>query len=178
MTTVGLDEAVAYCAWLDRELLSWPGLPAELRAALDHGKVTLPSEAEWEKAARGADSRIYPWGDEWNPERANTSEAGIGSTSAVGCFRSGKSPFRCEDMSGNVWQWTRSLEKSAYPAKPKARGKREAPGGNEAGVVVRGSPFTFEQRIGHPAYRVCFNSEYGFSDLGFRVVVSPSFSET
>ena len=177
MTTVRLDEAVAYCAWLDRELRSWPGLPAKLKAALDGGEVTLPSEAEWEKAARGAGGRIYPWGDDWNPERANTSEAGIGSTSAVGCFRSGKSPFRCEDMSGNVWEWTRSLyQPYPYPAEAKARAKRETQGGSEF-RVLRGASFILDQWYARSAYRGSYHPGARYYNLGFRVVVSPSFSD-
>ena len=177
MTRMRLDEALSYCAWLDRQLRSRPALPAGLKDALDRGKVTLPSEAEWEKAARGADGRIYPWVGDWNSERANTMEAGIGSTSAVGCFPSGMSPHGCEDMSGNVLEWTRSLwQEYPRPAEAKDRAKREAPGGDQP-RVVRGASFIYFQGGARSTFRE-FNHPGGRDgSLGFRVVVSPSFSD-
>ena len=107
--------AMLYCRWLTDMLCKWPGTPkriARLLGAQEDGSswvITLPSEAEWEKAARGmADARVYPWGPLADPNQANYKATGLGKTSPVGCFEGGKSPYGIQDMSGNVWEWTRS----------------------------------------------------------------------
>ncbi|GAK60834.1 signal transduction protein [Candidatus Vecturithrix granuli] len=91
-------EAAAFCQWLTRRLQKAGKLPA-------HQAIRLPTEAEWEKAARGEDGRTYPWGKKIDPEHANYSDTGLGVTTPVGCFPRGASPYGCEDMSGNVWEW-------------------------------------------------------------------------
>lgn len=88
-------EAMAFCAWLTQNLN-------------DSYVYRLPSEAEWEFAARGAERRIYAWGNEVpDTERANYNETHNGTT-AVGCFPQGATPEGLLDMAGNVWEWTRS----------------------------------------------------------------------
>ncbi|MCP4686690.1 MAG: SUMF1/EgtB/PvdO family nonheme iron enzyme [Desulfobacterales bacterium] len=90
-TNVSWLDAMAYCKWLSM---------ATAKA------ITLPTEAQWEKAARGdKDRRLYPWGDDFNPTYCNTYELGNKEATPVGIFREAESPYGCLDMVGNVWEW-------------------------------------------------------------------------
>ncbi len=157
-----------------------------LEYARYHG-FGLPSEAEWEKAARGElDARIYPWGDSWQPGRANTDEywqasAGgrlrrlfrqqvSGQTTPVGKFSPlGDSPYGCADMIGNVWEWTRSHFKP-YPYDP-ADGREDLQAGNEVPRVLRGGSFNHGSRVVRCSYRRGNSPYLHLIYNGFRVGV-------
>jgi formylglycine-generating enzyme required for sulfatase activity len=95
---VAWSEALDYCRWLSE---------------MTGKSIVLPSEAQWEKAARGDhDLRAYPWGHEWDATKCNNDELEIGSTTPVGIFPEGISPYGCLDMAGNVWEWTMSSQET------------------------------------------------------------------
>lgn len=148
-------EAAAFCRWLTQQL--------------DDGSVyCLPSEAEWEYAARRATRRTFPWGEaEPDSERCNFAEI-YGGTSAVGCFAPGATPEDgIHDLAGNVWEWTRS-EYRPYPYDP-ADGREGATETSQKQFTLRGGSWhTHRGRIRCP-YRRAFLADRNFLIYGFRL---------
>jgi formylglycine-generating enzyme required for sulfatase activity len=182
---VSWHDAMAYCRWLTDRLREWEGTPESLATLLRQKKwrIRLPSEAEWEKAARGEDGRIYPWDGKAEPDRANYHRTGIGDSSPVGCFPRGESPFGCFDMAGNVWDWTRSLwgrdfEKPdyKYPYDPNDRDRENEGAVDEVARVLRGGAFYLTADLVRCAFRYWHYPDYRYWHLGFRCVCAPNTS--
>jgi len=135
--------------------------------------VTLPSEAEWERAARHTDGREFPWGDGGQDieQRCNMSKTGLGHTSPVGMFPNGLAECGAADMAGNVWEWTRSIKKS-YPLS-----ETDAPGEIEgqASRVLRGGAWYDVTGRARCAFRLRSGPVDRNYSLGFRLVASPFF---
>jgi formylglycine-generating enzyme required for sulfatase activity len=164
-------EANAYCAWLLEQLET---SRFSLCVARDEGleafdlepgtfAVRLPGEAEWVAAAGGAEEDRYPWGSDWHESRANTSEGGIGGTSPVWMYPSGRSrdarsdrPIGVWDMGGSVWEWMASEERQK---------------------ALRGGSWNFNRGDARVSFRNSIDPDGSFNHLGFRVVVSPVGSD-
>lgn len=152
------DDAVAYAAWL---------------AARTGQPWRLPTEAEWEKAARwdarAGVARLYPWGDTFDQSRANTRESGRGDTTAVGSYPSGASPWGAEEMAGNAWEWTHSLIRP-YPYT--GSDGREVANSTDNRVLRGGSWYNLQQDA-RAAVRDHLRPGILSGNIGFRLAVAP-----
>ncbi|TRL37828.1 SUMF1/EgtB/PvdO family nonheme iron enzyme [Rhizobium straminoryzae] len=169
-------DAMAYCDWLTAR---WQ---AEGRIGANES-VRLPTEPEWERAARGdqpdrGEAITYPWGQHWQEDSANSEEAGFNTTCTVGLFARGRSPYGCFDMAGQVWEWCTTLwgDDMATPhfRYPYAEDGREA---EDAGPairrVLRGGCFSSGWQKACATYRGSLEPDGFWRGNGFRVVVAP-----
>jgi formylglycine-generating enzyme required for sulfatase activity len=167
-----LDDAVAYVQWLEaREA-------AEAKGKKREWHWRLPTEAQWEKAARGTDGRIYPWGDAFDVIRCDTAESGNLATMPVGTYPTGASPRGALDMAGNVWEWTRSLyRRYHYRAGDGREPDMDVPMPPALGgpfYVLRGGSWKSSWTQARAAYRDQRMPDIVCDDVGFRLVIAPA----
>jgi formylglycine-generating enzyme required for sulfatase activity len=157
---VSWEDAGAFCTWLNSQNVKCKIQNAQQdrdHSAFSflHSAFRLPTEAEWEHAARGCDGRIFPWGDVWDAARANTRDSGPGTTTPATGHPAGASPYGCRDMAGNVWEWTASLD-ALYPYDP-ADGREDPQAAGRR--ILRGG---------------CYANPYGFARCACRFRLPPN----
>jgi formylglycine-generating enzyme required for sulfatase activity len=160
VTGVSWDEALGYCHWLSQQT---------------GRRYRLPTEAEWEKAARGVeDARPYPWGDAWDPARCNNESD---DTTPVDRFGS-QTPYGCFDMAGNVWEWTSTIWGSSrhdpdyrYPYQNDSREAPEAAARYREYRICRGGAYTDASDRLRCSARARYAADTRHKRRGFRVVM-------
>ncbi len=159
VVSVAWEEASAFALWVSR---------------LTRYVCRLPTEAEWEKAARGTDGRIYPWGNIYDARKLNSYENGPDRTTAVGHYSpAGDSPYGAVEMSGNVQEWCLDWYDAAEYAR---RGKlTHQPRGPKTGItrVIRGGAFEYYGEAARCASRNDSHPGRHVNNIGFRIVILP-----
>jgi formylglycine-generating enzyme required for sulfatase activity/serine/threonine protein kinase len=145
-------EAVAYVSWLSDQT--------------GHA-FRLPTEAEWEKAARGSDGLIWPWGNNWEATRANSNNPSV-RTASVGQYPSGASPYGMLDMAGNVWEWCATQTGTSYPYRITDEWANSYLAGDVARVMRGGSWYSPPQQV-RGAYRSYDDPRHRDIKRGLRV---------
>ena len=146
-------DAQAYCHWL---------------AEVTGKQYRLPTEAQWEKAARGTDGRLYPWGNRWDKRKCNTAESGERGTTPVGFYSpAGDSPYGCADMAGNVLEWVADWYRGDYYSRSSAF---QDPFGPSSGAVkgLRGGSWATNRWSARCANRHYGNRTATSLEAGFR----------
>ncbi|WP_137181608.1 SUMF1/EgtB/PvdO family nonheme iron enzyme [Roseomonas sp. AR75] len=174
-TDLSWHDVRAFCAWLT------PIWRDEGRIAAEE-IVRLPTEPEWEGAARGAqpaaDAQVYPWSGPWAALCCNSEEAGLNDRCAVGLFPAGRSPFGCDDMAGQVWEWcsTNWGEDMATPTfrypYDASDGREDADAAPSVRRVLRGGCFSSGAEKATCTYRGSLEPAGSWRGNGFRVVIS------
>jgi formylglycine-generating enzyme required for sulfatase activity len=150
VVSVSWHDALDYCRWL---------------SAASGQHYRLPTEAEWEKAARGPAAHTYPWGDEFDKTRTNTWEAGMGRTTPVDAYPAGASRYGMLDMVGNVWEWCSSLH-AGYPYDA-GDGREDLAA--QGWRVLRGGSWLDYEWGARAARRLSGQPDYVSRNTGFRV---------
>ncbi|MDA1371943.1 MAG: SUMF1/EgtB/PvdO family nonheme iron enzyme [Proteobacteria bacterium] len=159
-------EALAYAYWLEQQLRESIETPAELRTFLESGaRVTLPNEAEWEKAARSTDGRVFVWGSQPRTGRANFNSDALSPVGALACPACS---YGLSDMAGNVWELTRSpLQDYPYDPADDAENLSADPL-----YVMRGGSYSDPINNVRTAVRGAADPGVRSDTIGFRIVIS------
>src|SRR5262249_43501464 len=154
VSNVSYNDAVAFAEW---------------RSKRDHVTYRLPTEEEWEYAARNGDkNNLYPWGDTWQQGNAVTQEAGAVKAEEVGKHPQGADAWGVQDLMGNVWEWT-SSKASLYPGST-----LKLPDAQQGWIVIRGGGYGSQSNLVSGTMRDWFAPDYKSPLLGFRLVKANS----